>query len=133
MKKSNNKKIYQAKKKSQSQPKRESLITVRLTEEEKEIWKAKAEAAGLGNNLSLFIRECVENSNTVVRMPVSTREFTPKTYEKMGRIGNNLNQIARGINRAIKMNLFISGDPRAEDEALKELFLEIKSQINQSK
>ena len=122
--KTNNKKVFKAGRKSPPKPKRTSLISLRLMEEEKEEWEAKAEEAGLGNNLSKFIRYCVENRRIAPPAPAINSD----TYAELGRIGNNINQIAYAINRSIKM-----GEPvntsLAEIEALKPLLQEVKLQL----
>ena len=123
--KTNNKKVFQAGRKSPPKPKRTSLISLRLTEDEKEVWEAKAEEAGLGNNLSKFIRYCVENRRIAPPAPAINSD----TYAELGRIGNNINQIAYAINRAIKMGEPVNTDPIAEIEALKPLLQEVKQML----
>ena len=122
--KTNNKKVFKAGRKVEPKPKRTSLVSLRLTSEEKEAWEAKAEEAGLGNNLSKFIRYCVENRRIAPPAPAINSD----TYTELGRIGNNINQIAYAINRAIKM-----GEPVTtsleEIEALKPLLQEVKLQL----
>jgi hypothetical protein len=119
-----NKKVFQSGQKTKPLPKRTSLISLRLTEDEKEVWEAKAEEAGLGNNLSKFIRYCVENRRIAPPAPAINSD----TYAELGRIGNNINQIAYAVNRAIKM-----GEPvttsLAEIEALFPLLQEVKLQL----
>jgi hypothetical protein len=41
--------------------KRNNVFRLRLTSSEREQWEAMAEAVGLGNNLSKFVRHCVES------------------------------------------------------------------------
>ncbi|BAY95848.1 MULTISPECIES: plasmid mobilization protein [unclassified Tolypothrix] len=127
------KKVFQAGRKSKPKPKRTTLVSLRLTESEKEDWEAKAEAAGMGKNLSKFIRYCVERDRIYIAPPVPA--INEATYVELGRIGNNINQIAYAINRAVKMGEAIARsavpeaiavDPRPEIEALKPLLLEIK-------
>ncbi|MBD2731034.1 plasmid mobilization relaxosome protein MobC [Nostoc sp. FACHB-892] len=118
------KKVFQAGRKSKPKPKRTSLVSLRLTESEKEDWEAKAEAAGMGKNLSKFIRYCVERDRIYITPPVPA--INEATYVELGRIGNNINQIAYAINRAVKLEEAIAVDPRPEIEALKPLLLEIK-------
>ena len=119
-----NKKVFQSGQKTKPLSKRTSLISLRLTEEEKEVWEAKAEEAGLGNNLSKFIRYCVENRRIAPPAPAINSD----TYAELGRIGNNINQIAYAVNRAIKM-----GEPvntsLEEIEDLKPLLQEVKLQL----
>ncbi len=128
-KKTEAKKVFQAGRKSKPKPKRTSLISLRLTEEEKEDWEAKALAAGMGNNISKFIRYCVERDRIYIAPPVPA--INSSTYAQLGRIGNNINQIAYAINRAVKLGeaIAIAADPRSEIEALKPLLLEVKQML----
>jgi hypothetical protein len=125
-KKTETKKVFSSGRKSKPKPKpkRTSLVSLRLTESEKEDWEAKALAAGMGKNLSKFIRYCVERDRIYLAPPVPI--INSATYAQLGRIGNNINQIAYAINRAVKMGEPIDFDPRPEIEALKPLLLEIK-------
>ncbi|MBD2607400.1 plasmid mobilization relaxosome protein MobC [Scytonema hofmannii FACHB-248] len=125
-KKTEAKKVFSSGRKSKPKPKRTSLISLRLTEEEKEDWEAKALAAGMGKNLSKFIRYCVERERIYIAPPVPA--INEHIYIELGRIGNNINQIAYAINRAVKLGeaIAIAADPRTEIEALKPLLLEIK-------
>ncbi|MGB6295824.1 MAG: plasmid mobilization relaxosome protein MobC [Rivularia sp. (in: cyanobacteria)] len=125
MKKTNNKKVFQSGRKVEPLPKRTSLISLRLTEEEKEAWEAKAEEAGLGNNLSKFIRYCVDNRRIAPPAPAINSD----TYAELGRIGNNINQIAYAINRSIKMGETVNTNPTEEIEALKPLLQEVKQML----
>jgi hypothetical protein len=120
-----NKKTLNHRPKPKPKPKRTSLISLRLTEEEKENWSALAEAAGLGNNLSKFIRYCVEHRHIAPPVPA----INSAAYAELGRIGNNINQIAYAINRAVKMGFALAADPRAEIEDLKPLLVEVKQKL----
>ncbi len=123
-KKTETKKVFKAGRSSQPKPKRTNLISLRLTDSEKEDWEAKALAAGMGKNLSKFIRYCVERERIYLAPPVPA--INEATYAQLGRIGNNINQIAYAINRAVKMGESIDFDPRPEIEALKPLLLSVK-------
>jgi hypothetical protein len=132
-KKTETKKVFSSGRKSKPKPKRTSLVSLRLTESEKEDWEAKALAAGMGNNISKFIRYCVERDKPKALSSAYRIYLAPPvpiinsaTYAQLGRIGNNINQIAYAINRAVKMGEPIDFDPRPEIEALKPLLLEIK-------
>ncbi|MBW4505128.1 MAG: plasmid mobilization relaxosome protein MobC [Scytonematopsis contorta HA4267-MV1] len=124
-KKTTDQKVFPAGRKPQPKPKRTSLISLRLTESEKEDWETKAEAYGLGNNLSSFVRYCVENKN----IPAPANAVNLMLYGEIGRIGNNINQIAYAINRAVKMGDKIDVDPRDDIESLKPLLLEVKQML----
>lgn len=120
-----NKKTLSHRPKPKPKPKRTSLISLRLTEEEKENWEALAEAAGLGNNLSKFIRYCVEHRHIAPPVPA----INSAALAELGRIGNNINQIAYAINRAVKYGVAIAHDPRPEISDLKPLLLEVKQML----
>ncbi|MCV3214050.1 MobC family plasmid mobilization relaxosome protein [Plectonema radiosum NIES-515] len=128
-KKTEAKKVFSSGRKSKPKPKRTSLVSLRLTEEEKEAWEAKALAAGMGNNISKFIRYCVEHDRIYIAPPVPA--INEHIYIELGRIGNNINQIAYAINRAVKLGeaIAIAADPRSEIEALKPLLLEVKQML----
>jgi hypothetical protein len=75
-------------------------IEIRCTDAERDTWKHKAATAGI--SVANLIRRCL-NSAEVAAAPAAK---TPRVYSKadpelirhVSRIGNNLNQIARGIN-----------------------------------
>ena len=69
-------------------------ITVRLTDSEKLDWDLKAHAAGLS------ISELVRQAMSRVRIHnVGDRAVQIERTRQIAKIGNNLNQIARWINR----------------------------------
>jgi hypothetical protein len=73
---------------------RTSTVTVRLTDEEKLDWDLKAHAAGL--SISQLLREAM---NRVRITNVGDRAVQIERTRQIAKIGNNLNQIARWINR----------------------------------
>lgn len=69
-------------------------IAVRLTDEEKLDWDLKAHAAGLS------ISELVRQAMSRVRIhQVGDRSIQIERTRQIAKIGNNLNQIARWVNR----------------------------------
>lgn len=69
-------------------------IAVRLTDEEKLDWDLKAHAAGLS------ISELVRQAMSRVRIHhVGDRMMQIERTRQIAKIGNNLNQIARWVNR----------------------------------
>jgi len=69
-------------------------IAVRLTDEEKLDWDLKAHAAGLS------ISELVRQAMSRVRIHhIGDRAVQIERTRQIAKIGNNLNQIARWINR----------------------------------
>jgi hypothetical protein len=73
---------------------RTSTVAVRLTDEEKLDWDLKAHAAGL--SISQLVREAM---NRVRVKNVGDRAIQIERTRQISKIGNNLNQIARWINR----------------------------------
>ncbi len=69
-------------------------ITVRLTNEEKLDWDLKAHAAGL--SISELVRQAM---NRVKIHHVGARALQNERTRQIAKIGNNLNQIARWVNR----------------------------------
>jgi hypothetical protein len=84
-----------------------------------------AEAVGLGNNLSKFVRHCVEKRS----LPAPIPQINEQTYWKLGKIGVNLNQITHAINRAVKEGSIVAVEPRPEIEAVKTALDEIRLQL----
>ena len=69
-------------------------IAVRLTDEEKLDWDLKAHAAGLS------ISELVRQAMSRVRIHhIGDRSIQIERTRQIAKIGNNLNQIARWVNR----------------------------------
>jgi hypothetical protein len=73
---------------------RTNTVAVRLTDEEKLDWDLKAHAAGL--TISQLVREAM---NRVRVKNVGDRAIQIERTRQIAKIGNNLNQIARWINR----------------------------------
>jgi hypothetical protein len=73
---------------------RTNTIAVRLTESEKLDWDLKAHAAGL--SISQLVREAI---NRVRITNVGDRSIQIERTRQIAKIGNNLNQIARWVNR----------------------------------
>jgi hypothetical protein len=105
--------------------KRSNVFRLRLTQLERERWLVMAEEVGLGNNLSKFVRHCVERRS----LPAPIPEINQQTYWELGKIGVNLNQITHAINRAVKEGSLVAVDPRAEILAVKTALSEIRLQL----
>lgn len=67
-----------------------------LTSQEYQDWSARAQATGI--NLSEYIRRCVERRDLAPAPP----KINDQTAAQLGKIGNNLNQQIRAMNRAVK-------------------------------
>jgi len=105
--------------------KRSNVFRLRLTQLEREQWEAMAEEVGLGNNLSKFVRHCVERRT----LPAPIPEINQQTYWELGKIGVNLNQITHAINRSVKEGSDVAVDPRKEILAVKTVLDEIRLQL----
>jgi hypothetical protein len=102
-----------------------NVFRLRLTSSEREQWEAMAEEVGLGNNLSKFVRHCVEKRT----LPAPIPQINEQTYWELGKIGVNLNQITHAINRAVKEGSIVAVDPRAEILTIKTALDEIRLQL----
>ena len=92
---------------------RKSVIGVRLTEEERERLIAAAEAEGVSIGAFIRARTLGNSGSRSRRRPPADRAELVKILAELGKIGSNVNQIARRIN---------SGDRvggQVLDEALK--------------
>ena len=105
--------------------KRSNVFRLRLTQLERERWEAMAEEVGLANNLSKFVRHCVEKRS----LPAPIPEINQQTYWELGKIGVNLNQITHAINRAVKEGSLVAVDPRPEIEVIKTALDKIRLQL----
>ena len=105
--------------------KRSNVFQLRLTAEERERWAVMAEEVGLENNLSKFVRHCVEKRT----LPAPIPQINEQTYWELGKIGVNLNQITHAINRAVKEGKSVAAAPRAEIEAVKALLTQVQLQL----
>lgn len=80
--------------------KRDSWLKVRISPEEKEAWQAEAEAEGL--TLANLVRARMGGAAKVDRAPKPekrlTRRADPVLLHAVGRVGSNLNQLARWAN-----------------------------------
>ena len=105
--------------------KRSNVFRLRLPQLEREQWEAMAEEVGLGNNLSKFVRHCVEKRS----LPAPIPQINEQTYWELGKIGVNLNQITHAINRAVKEGSKVAVDLRPEIEVIKTALDKIRLQL----
>jgi len=108
-----------------SKEKRSNVFRLRLTQLEREHWEVLAEEVGLGNNLSKFVRHCVERRT----LPAPIPEINQQTYWELGKIGVNLNQITHAVNRAFQEGSAIGVDPRPEILEVKKMLDEIRFEL----
>ncbi|MDH6355539.1 uncharacterized protein (DUF1778 family) [Dysgonomonas sp. PH5-45] len=76
-------------------------IEFRCTEEEFNVIKAKAKEASF-NKISDFVRERTMNDSKIVLDATNFVESLINWHKEAGRVGNNLNQIAKAINADVK-------------------------------
>jgi len=95
---------------SDKKPTKDKFIKLRVSEEERESWNAKAKAKGL--TLADYFRLLANEEPTGIAptSPIKNRKFTktdPELLRQIGWIGNNLNQIARAANQGDQTDLLV--------------------------
>jgi hypothetical protein len=90
---------------------RTKTLEARVNAIEHEMIKQKAQDAGLS------VAEFTRRSALLKPLPRRLSKITLATYRELVRIGNNINQLTRATNTAIKMGL----RPPADPEQLKQL------------
>ena len=73
--------------------KRDTTITLRVTQSEKLAWQAKADLVGM--TLSNLIRQAISRTKT---WTAADKSLVKEQTRQIARIGNNLNQIAKWAN-----------------------------------
>ena len=73
--------------------KRDTTITLRVTQSEKLAWQAKADLVGM--TLSNLIRQAISRTKT---WTAADKSLVKEQTRQIVRIGNNLNQIAKWAN-----------------------------------
>lgn len=86
------------KKRSESRQKQERL-TVRFTPAEREQLEALADRAGLTLGSYLRSRALETPTMRAIRRPTAAVEVLKRLLGQVGKIGGNLNQLAKGLNR----------------------------------
>jgi len=94
---------------------RNKSVLVRLTEEERAKLEARAQEAGL--SVGAFVRKAALGSAgpRIRRAPVADTDELRRLRGELGKIGNNINQLAPHLNAGE------SGSARAVEETLAEL------------
>lgn len=90
---------------------------VRFAEDEYEQLKQKAYKARI--SVSEFIRRAATRRKVVE--PPPPPQLNWKIYEELGRIGNNLNQLVKGLNQAVKQGQDVKLDPENVQEIVSKL------------
>lgn len=76
-----------------TKPKRDTNLTIRVSQTEKLAWQEKAELCGL--TISDLIRQAISRTKT---WTVADKSLMKEQTRQIARIGNNLNQIAKWAN-----------------------------------
>ncbi|MDJ0697540.1 MAG: MobC family plasmid mobilization relaxosome protein [Mastigocoleus sp. MO_188.B34] len=103
---------------------RTKKLEARVNAIEDEMIKQKALDAGL--SIAEFTRRCV----LLKPLPRRMSKITLTTYRELARIGNNINQLTRATNTAIKMGLQPPADS-GEIEELRKLLQKIGLKLSQ--
>ncbi len=96
---------------------RKITLHVRFAVDENEQLKNKAYQARV--SVTEFIRRAALRKQVVEPLPPPQLNW--KLYEQLGAIGNNLNQIARGVNSALKAGLPVNVDEKFLDDSAVQL------------
>lgn len=88
---------------------RERLVPVRMTDDERDLVRERAQAAGL--TVGAYIRRTAlgDSGPRARRRPIIERELLSRILAHLGKVGSNLNQLAREQNTG--------GTPDADDLA----------------
>ena len=111
------------------------LFSLRLTPSERKIIELKASESGM--KISEFIRNAaLKVSTPLEKPPRSSKSSLPQinlqAYRQLVGIANNLNQITRSWNLALKCGYSPNLDPKKFEE-LRELLKQIAHQLTQTK
>jgi hypothetical protein len=98
---------------------------VRLSDIELEMLRSRAEEAGLSAS------ELMRRNALMRPLPKRLSRVSLKTYVELGRIGNNINQLAKAANTAIKMGQPPPADP-GDLSALEKLLHQCRREIVQA-
>ena len=82
---------------SKPKPKRTRMVRIRFTEDEYAAVSQKAIAS------SLTLSELVRRAALEKPLPQPKSEIEIATYEQLAKLGNNVNQLAKAANTAVKM------------------------------
>lgn len=108
---------------------RDYILPIRLSQDERAVVEAAAERAGL--SVGSYARQTLLGAPTprqVRRPPVERKELV-KLLAELGKIGSNLNQIAKAVNSG---SLVYTGEIDAELAGLKEVRATILAVLGRS-
>ena len=101
---------------SKPKPKRTRMVRIRFTEDEYAAVSQKAIAS------QLTLSELVRRAALEKPLPQPKSEMAIATYEQLARLGNNVNQLAKAANTAVKMG----EEPKVSVEHWQKVYQEIK-------
>lgn len=104
--------------------KRTELVRMRLTEEEKEQIQLKMKELGI-QNMSAYLRKMALDG---ICVQVDLSDVRQMTYQ-IGRIGNNLNQIAKYANQTGKLYLSEVQNLQSQFEEIRKMEKEILKEM----
>lgn len=105
-------------------PERTERLAFRVSSEELELIDQKAKTVGLTR--SEYLRACAINAKIKPRpIPQPMPELNIKIFTQLGRIGGLLNQAMKAVNSGFVQNI-----PSSYLEELRELLIEIRSQLS---
>mgnify|MGYP000900399662 FL=1 len=93
-----------AEKKSETRQ-RKDRVTVRLTEDERRLLEAAAEEAGLSIGAFIRARALGDAGERFKKRPPADRAELTRLLAQLGKVGSNLNQMARRINSGERVGI----------------------------
>lgn len=101
---------------------RNHIFPVRLSDLELEALRSKASSAGMSAS------ELMRRNALMRPLPRRLSRVSLQTYIELGRIGNNINQLTKVVNTALKMGLTLPADLE-ELKALEKLLHQCRREI----
>ncbi|MBD2303172.1 plasmid mobilization protein [Nostoc sp. FACHB-190] len=94
---------------------RKHLFSLRLSEIELDLLRLKSADSGMSAS------ELMRRNGLLRPLPKRLSKISLKTYWELGQIGNNLNQLVKATNTAIKMGRTLPANPKLLEELLEVL------------
>ena len=121
-------------KKKYNTPKRDQVVKTRLTQEEKTAFEKMCRMVGL--NQSEYLRQMITRGKIKAKILVTgtsdkTLDVIGKLTGQIGKIGNNLNQIAFKLNRGYPADDSLREDVRRELVGLSEIRFDLEKKVGE--
>ena len=121
-------------KKKYNTPKRDQVVKTRLTQEEKTAFEKMCRMVGL--NQSEYLRQMITRGKIKAKILVTgtsdkTLDVIGKLTGQIGKIGNNLNQIAFKLNRGYPADDSLREDVRRELSGLSEIRFDLEKKVGE--